>query len=166
MSAVQYKKNPFLSRNSRPASVSMDFLRDSLPAQLDLVFESTQPGKRINPDDGICQRFSNSFKLTVQGTNALYFLFWLCRQYRHSFDTVLIDTDVHQSYMDIETDRAISQVDFLAGLKELCRVGLIAKTVRPAEYWINPGFVPVAQRAKPARSRTVGSAEHQLSLPI
>lgn len=85
---------------------------------------------------------SFTFELTKAGNKALRVVMWSVKERGLGKDIVELDSWVHESFLkehsDIKPPLTLSYTTFMRGLGELEKAKIIAKTVKPGRYFINP----------------------------
>ena len=85
---------------------------------------------------------SFTFDLTKAGNKALRVVMWALKEQALGRDIVDLDKWVHQSFLKehnhIEPALTLSYPTFMRGLGELEKSKIIAKTIKPGRYFINP----------------------------
>jgi len=85
-----------------------------------------------------------TFDLSGQGIKAFSVLLWALQHRAMSKDEVFLDVHTREDFIkEHEKDKPLklSQPTFARGLAELTKAQIIAKTIRPGCYFINPNFV-------------------------
>lgn len=107
-----------------------------------------------------------TFDLSGQGIKALSVLIWALQHKAIAKDEVYLDTHTREDFLDAhggESKLKLSQPTFARGLAELTKAQIIAKTLRPGCYFINPNFAfngdriaftTVIERKKPSEEQS------------
>lgn len=157
MSVVRYKSNPFLSDlviNLREKQVRLGSLgKDSHV----LVNETTGQSqgthlvtfRRVDTEQFLklfTKNIALTFDLTSPGIKAFNVLCWSVQAGALARDEVSLDAISLEDFLVAHKNRNpplkdFSVATFKRGLTELEAAKLIAKTVRPGRYFVNPSFV-------------------------
>lgn len=156
MTVERYKKNPFLENMVIPVKGKKVLLSSLGKDENVLVNQNTgevrgthvTTYKRVDGEQFVKLFTSNialTFDLSAQGIKAFSVLMWAIQNKAISKDEVYLDTHTREDFIDAHEGNGkplrLSQPTFARGLAELSKAQIIAKTIRPGCYWINPNFV-------------------------
>lgn len=83
-----------------------------------------------------------TFDLTSPGIKAFTVLIWAVQNKAISKDELHLDSYVLKDFLDTQEKAiSLSAATFKRGLSELVKAQIIARTIRPGRYFINPNFV-------------------------
>lgn len=156
MSYPRYKTNPFLEQMVVP--VKDKKIQISRLGRDDNILVNQHTGevlgthvttyKRVDADQFVKLFTANvamTFDLTSAGIKTFSVLIWSVQHHALSKDEVDLDNfildDFINAHIDKEPPVKLSLATFKRGLNELEKAKIIAKTIRPGRYYINPNFV-------------------------
>jgi hypothetical protein len=88
---------------------------------------------------------SFTFDLTKGGNKALRVLLWALKEYGIGRDKISLDKYALEEFLakhaDLEPKLILSYATFARGLAELEKAKLIAKAIKPGDYFINPDVI-------------------------
>lgn len=148
---TRYRKNPFLNELIVP--VKDQLVQVSKFGTDDHVLISQSTGevtgtlvttKRKVDSDKFLKLFTKNialtFDLTSAGIKAFSVLAWAIQSQSLQSDEVNLDKFTLEEFLSTQ-DKKLSLATFWRGLRELEQSKIIAKSVRPGVYFINPNFV-------------------------
>lgn len=149
---VRHKENPFLSELLVPVRDKQ--VRISKLGVNDNILINQQTGevsathlityKRVDADQFLklfTRNIALTFDLTSAGIKAFSVLAWSLQTRSLQKDKVFLDKFTHEEFLATHEDLKLSLPTFWRGLSELEKAQIIAKSMRPGEYFINPNFV-------------------------
>lgn len=89
-----------------------------------------------------------TFDLSSAGIKALNVLLYAVQRYCIGRDRVSLDIYVLEEFLKENPNAKLSYPTFRRGITELENMKIIAKTLKPADYFINPSFVFNGNRIK------------------
>jgi hypothetical protein len=151
--AVQrYEKNPFIENMTIPVrdqQVKMSRLgKDDSILVNQATGETTGTHvttyRKVDSEQFVklfTQNIALTFDLTSAGIKAFTLLLWAVQHGALSKDQVDLDHLTLEEFLNAHSERQLSQATMKRGLKDLEKAQIIARTLRPGRYFINPNFV-------------------------
>lgn len=149
---VRHRENPFLSELLVPVrdkqvqisklGVNDNILINQQTGEVSATHLITY--KRVDADQFLklfTRNIALTFDLTSAGIKAFSVLAWSLQTRSLQKDKVLLDKFTHEEFLAQHEDLKLSLPTFWRGLSELEKARIIAKSMRPGEYFINPNFV-------------------------
>ena len=149
---VRHRKNPFLSELLVPVKDKQ--VQISKLGVNDNILINQQTGevsathlityKRVDADQFLklfTRNIALTFDLTSAGIKAFSVLAWSLQTRSLQKDEVLLDKFTHEEFLAMHEDLKLSLPTFWRGLSELEKARIIAKSMRPGLYFVNPNFV-------------------------
>lgn len=87
------------------------------------------------------QNIALTFDLKSAGIKTFTLLLWAIQHLALSKDQVDLDHLTLEEFLNAHPDRKLAQATMKRGLKELSDAQIVARTLRPGRYFINPSFV-------------------------
>ena len=150
MATVRHEENPFLDNHMIPIgnkSVRISKLGEDNNVLINQVtgeIHGTHVVAHRKVDSGrfvkvFADYMAFTFELTKAGNKALRVVMWALSKNSINKDVVILDKYTHSDFMEEHKEKlSVSYPTFSRGLAELEKAQILAKTVRPGQYYINP----------------------------